>query len=143
MNVVIVGAGPAGLFLAHRLLAISPSYKVKIYDCNQNPTDLGSFDSRGFGMGLGARVQHWLKSIDGLREQLASEGIEFTADGLILIPRCQLCALLVRWLLTSYGNQVSNGSSRLSVNFNVSVVDVDLARHQVVILDMGCHLCSY
>lgn len=115
------------------MLAISPSYTVKIYDCNQNPTDLESFDSTGFGLGLGARVQHWLKSIDGLREQLASEGIEFTASGLILIPRRQLCALLVRLLLTRYDNQVSNGSSRLSVNFNVSVVDVDLARHEVVI----------
>jgi len=47
-------------------------------------------------LGLGARVQHWLKSIDGLREQLVSEGIEFTNNGLILIPRRQLCALLVQ-----------------------------------------------
>ncbi|MBO3462444.1 hypothetical protein G7B40_032110 [Aetokthonos hydrillicola Thurmond2011] len=39
MNVIIVGAGPAGLFLAHRLLAHSPSYTVQIYDSNKNPTD--------------------------------------------------------------------------------------------------------
>ena len=131
MQIVIVGAGPAGLFLAHRLLALSPSYTVKIYDCNQNPTDPESFD-RGFGLGLGARVQHWLKSIDGLREQLASVGIEFTPGGLILIPRRQLCASLLRSLLMHYGNRTSD-ETRLSVNFDVSVVDVDLAGREVVI----------
>lgn len=92
MNVIIVGAGPTGLFLAHRLLARGPSYTVQIYECNQNPTDLEYLDIREFGLGLGARVQHWLNSIDGLREQLVCEGIEFTNNGLILIPRRQLCA---------------------------------------------------
>ena len=133
MNVIIVGAGPTGLFLAHRLLALSPSYTVQIYECNQNPTDLEYLDSREFGLGLGVRVQHWLNSIDGLREQLVSEGIEFSSNGLILIPRRQLCAVLVRSLLTCYGNQRLNESSRLSLNFNVSVVDVDLKRCEVVI----------
>lgn len=89
MNVVIVGAGPAGLFLAHRLLALNPSYTVRLYDCNQNPTDLESVDSRGYGLGLGARIQRWLSSIEGLEEQLASDGLEFTPGGLILIPRRQ------------------------------------------------------
>lgn len=131
MNVVIVGAGPAGLFLAHRLLALSPSYRVQLYECNQNPTDLEAFDSRGFGLGLGARVQHWLNSIEGLGEQLTNEGIELTPGGLILIPRRQLCALLLRSLLAQYGNQGSSANSRLSVNFNASVVEVDLARREV------------
>jgi kynurenine 3-monooxygenase len=133
MNVVIVGAGPAGLFLAHRLLALSPSHTVQLYDCNQNPTDLESFDSRGFGLGLGTRIQHWLSSIEGLREQLASEGLEFTPGGLILIPRRQLCASLLRSLLIHHGNQTSDETVRLSVNFNATVVDVDLARREVVI----------
>ena len=82
-------------------------------------------------MGLGAKVQQWL-NIDGLREQLAAEGIEFTPGGLILIPRRQLCASLLRSLLTRYGNQTAD-DSRLSLNFNVSVVEVDLARREVVI----------
>lgn len=133
MNVVIVGAGPAGLFLAHRLLVLNPSYRVQLYDCNQNPTELESFDGRGYGLGLGARVQHWLNSIEGLGEQLIREGVEFTSGGLILIPRRQLCALLLRSLLTQYGNQVSDANSRLSVNFNASVVDVDLARCKVML----------
>lgn len=132
MNVVIAGAGPAGLFLAHRLLALSSSYRVQLYDCNSNPTDLKS-SNRGYGLGLGARVQHWLNSIEGLGEQLTCEGIEFTPGGLILIPRRQLCALLLRSLLTRYSNQVSDASSRLLVNFNASVVDVDLARREVMI----------
>lgn len=131
MNIIIVGAGPAGLFLAHRLLALSPSYSVQLYDCNQNPTDLEAFDSRGFGLGLGARVQHWLNNIEGLEKQLTDEGIEFTPGGLILIPRRQLCALLLRALLTRYSDQDSNTNSRLSVNFNTSVVEVDLAHREV------------
>ena len=140
MHVVIVGAGPAGLFLAHRLLALSPSYTVQIYDCNQNPTEPESFD-RGFGLGLGVRVQHWL-NVDGLREQLASEGVEFTPSGLLLISRRQLCASLLRSLLTRYGNQTTDGS-RLSVNFNVSVVDVDLAHREVVIKRSGSERVAY
>lgn len=130
MNVVIIGAGPAGLFLAHRLLALSPSYTVRIYDCNRNPTDLESFDSRGYGLGLGARVQQWLNSIEGLGEQLTCEGIKFNPSGLILMPRRQLCALLVQLLLKQFGSRTSD-ETRLSVKFNASVVDVDLARHEV------------
>lgn len=84
-------------------------------------------------MGLGARVQHWLNSVEGLGEQLTCEGIEFTRGGLILIPRRQLCALLLRSLLPEYGNQVSNPNSQLSVNFNASVVNVDLTRREVMI----------
>lgn len=132
MNVVIVGAGPAGLFLAHQLLALSPNRTVQIYDSNPNPTDSEAFDSRGYGLGLGARVQHWLRSIEGLGKQLTSEGIEFNPGGLILIPRPQLCALLLQTLLTRYGNQ-SDVNARLSVNFNASVVEVDLTQHKLMI----------
>lgn len=144
MNVVIVGAGSAGLFLAHRLLALSPSYRVQLYDCNQNPTDLKALDSRGFGLGLGARVQHWLNSVEGLGEQLANEGIELTPSGLILIPRRQLCALLLQSLLTRYSDRGSNANSRLSVNFNASVVKVDLARRRVMVKrEFGSELVAY
>ena len=132
MNIVIIGAGPAGLFLAHRLLALSQNHTVQLYDSNQNPTDLEYADSRGFGLGLGTKVQQWLNSIEGLQEKLASQGVELTPGGLILIPRRDLCALLVH-LLTRYGNRTSDESSRLSVNFNVPVVDVDLARREIVI----------
>ncbi len=144
MNVVIVGAGPAGLFLAHRLLALNPNHTVRLYDCNPNPTDLASSDSRGYGLGLGARIQQWLSGVDGLREQLATEGVEFAANGLILIPRRQLCVLLLRSLLTYQEDQVSHPNSRLSVNFNASVVAVDLARRQIVIeRDAGSESVAY
>ena len=131
MNIVIVGAGPAGLFLAHLLLTLSPNHTVHLYDSNQNPTNLEYFDSRGFGLGLGAKVQQWLNSIKGLQEQLASQGIQLTPGGLILIPRRNLCALLVQ-LLMRYDNRTSD-ETRLSVNFKVPVIDVNLARREVVI----------
>lgn len=51
-------------------------------------------------------------SVEELGEQLTCEGIEFTPGGLILIPRRQLCALLLRSLLTRYGNQVFNTNSQ-------------------------------
>ncbi len=144
MNVVIVGAGPAGLFLAHRLLALNPNHTVCLYDGNPNPTDLESFDSRGYGLGLGARIQQWLSGVDGLREQLATEGVEFAANGLILIPRRQLCALLLRSLLTHHGDQGPHPNSRLSVNFNAPVVAVDLAHRQLVIeRDSGSETVTY
>jgi len=144
MNVVIVGAGPAGLFLAHRLLALSPSHRVQLYDCSQSPTNLESFDNRGFGLGLGARIQQWLSSIEGLGEQLASDGLEFTPGGLILISRRQLCALLLRSLLARHSNWTSHESEQLSVNFNASVVNVDLVRHEIEIArESGCEKVAY
>jgi kynurenine 3-monooxygenase len=133
MNVVIVGAGPGGLFLANRLLALSPSYNVYLYDRERSPIDLEAFDSRGYGLGLGARVQHWLHDVEGLEKQLTEEGVEFTSSGLILIPRRQLCALLLRSLLAEHGDRNSKVNSRLSVNFNASVTQVDLDRHEVKI----------
>jgi kynurenine 3-monooxygenase len=144
MNIVIVGAGPSGLFLAHRLLTFSPNHTVHLYDNQHDPTDSEAFNSRGFGLGLGARIQHWLSSIEGLGEQLTAAGVEFTPGGLILIPRRQLCALLLRSLLIHHGDQGSQPNSRLSVNFNASVVDVDLARHQIVIeRDSGSETIAY
>jgi kynurenine 3-monooxygenase len=133
MNIIIVGAGPAGLFLAHQLLALNSSYTARIYDSNKNPTDSAYSDAKEFGLGLGARVRDWLISIDGLNKQLVSEGIEFTPNGLILITRRQLCAILTRSLLSHYESQVVNDRPRLSLNFNVSVVDVDLTRHEIAI----------
>ncbi len=47
MHVVIVGAEPAGLFLAYRLLALSPSYTVQIYECKVGD----SLQSHHFAMG--------------------------------------------------------------------------------------------
>lgn len=132
MNVIIVGAGPTGLFLAHRLLARNPSYKVKIYESNKNPIDLEYCDSKEFGLGLGARIQNWFKSIDGLEEQLVSQGINFPS-GLILIPRRQLCALLLRSRLTLYGERESNENSRLWINFNTPVVNVDSTHREIII----------
>ncbi|HEY9644221.1 MAG TPA: FAD-dependent monooxygenase [Coleofasciculaceae cyanobacterium] len=130
MNIVIVGAGPAGLFLAHRLLALSPSPRVQLYDCQPSPTDLEPATSRGFGLGLGAKVQQKLSSIEGVEEQLAAEGLELLG-GLILIPRRQLCALLLRSLLLHHSNQTSDDNTQLSVNFNTSVVDVNLTRREI------------
>jgi 2-polyprenyl-6-methoxyphenol hydroxylase-like FAD-dependent oxidoreductase len=95
MNIVVIGAGPAGLFLANRLLHLGADCTVHLYDSNSEPTSLET-DSRGFGLGLGTRVRHELNQIEGLSDQLAREGIEFTASGLLLIPRRQLCTLLLQ-----------------------------------------------
>jgi kynurenine 3-monooxygenase len=144
MNIVIVGAGPAGLFLAHQLLAASPNAKVHLYERNPNPLDLEPFDNQGFGLGLGARIRYWLNNIEGLGEQLAAEGIELNASGLILIPRHQLCTLILQSLLLHYGNPAVNENVRLSINFDTSVVDVDLIRHHIQIENrFGTEIVSY
>ncbi|HEY9604604.1 MAG TPA: NAD(P)/FAD-dependent oxidoreductase [Allocoleopsis sp.] len=144
MNIVIVGAGPAGLFLAHQLLALSSSYRIQIYDCNPAPTDLEPLSTRGFGLGLGARVRQWLNGIEELGKDLASEGIELQPGDLILIPRRQLCALLLRSLLLRYGDRTPDEHARLSVNFNASVVEVDLVRRQIEIeRESGSEIVTY
>ena len=62
MNVVIVGAGPVGLLLAHRLLARSPHYQVFLYEQRSDPR-LQRSDERAFVISLTERGQQILKAM--------------------------------------------------------------------------------
>ena len=66
---VIVGAGPAGLLLAHYLLA--RRYQVEIYDRRPDPSSKNLDQQRSFPISLQERKRNALQGIPGLEAAIA------------------------------------------------------------------------
>ncbi|MEB3178166.1 MAG: NAD(P)/FAD-dependent oxidoreductase [Nostocaceae cyanobacterium] len=73
-NVVIIGAGPAGLLLAHYLLRRG-NYHIDIYERRSDPrlTDVSS--DRTFPISLQKRGRKAIREIVGLEEAIAAESV--------------------------------------------------------------------
>ena len=70
---ILVGAGPAGLLLAHYLLA--RNYQVEIYDRRPDPRSVDLASRRSFPISLQERGRHALQGIAGLEETIASHSV--------------------------------------------------------------------
>ncbi|MBE9063932.1 FAD-dependent monooxygenase [cf. Phormidesmis sp. LEGE 11477] len=73
MKATIVGAGPAGLLLAHYLLA--RDYRVEIYDRRPDPRTIDLDQRRSFPISLQERGRSALKGIPGLEDAIASHSV--------------------------------------------------------------------
>ena len=133
MKVVIVGAGPSGLFLTHRLLNRNSNYRVHIFEQKENPHSLEYADNREFGFGLGAKAQNWLKTVDGLWQLLTEKGFKLSLGELILISRRELCALLLDLLISNYQENIESEKVKLKIEFNTSVLKVDFQEHKILV----------
>ena len=143
-QIVIIGAGPAGLLLAHYLLARSNKYRVSIYDKRSDPRDSGR-SKRAFVIGLTQRGQQALKAIDGLWPVVRKQGVEIRKTAVyskklakwqsfqrnddpdifsLLINRNNLCIALLDEL-------EKRASSNLNLVFNALCIDVNLKAHKV------------
>lgn len=144
MKVVILGAGPAGLLLAHRLLARSSDYQVFLYEQRSDPR-LQRSEERAFVISLTERGQQILKAMDGLWSAVRQQGVAIHKTGFynkklgqwqtvqrssnpeqfsLLINRNNLCrALLDELEKQSYPN--------LRLVFNTSCLEVNLKTHHV------------
>lgn len=146
MKVVIVGAGPAGLLLAHRLLDRSPDYEVFLYERRSDPR-LQRTDERAFVISLTERGQQILKAIDGLWSAVRQQGVAIYKTGFynqklgqwqafqrssdpeqfsLLINRNNLCCALIDEL-------EKRAYSNLHLIFNTSCLEVNLRTHQLTL----------
>lgn len=146
-NIVIIGAGPAGLLLAHYLLSRSNNYQIHIYEKRSDPRENMS-STRAYLIGLTQRAQEALKAIDGLWESVKERGVQIRKSAIysqkkgewksfirnqdpskfsLLINRNDLCITLLNEL-----EKRDNG--KLKIIFNTPCVDINLKERTVKLL---------
>lgn len=144
MKVVIVGAGPSGLFLAHRILNSNSTSRVEIFERKDNPNSLEYTDNREFGFGLGTKAKNCLKKVDGLWELVIEKGVKLSIGELILITRRELCTLLLNSLISNYQENKESQTDKLKIDFNSSVLEVDFQNHKILVeQENNCQWVSY
>ena len=75
MKVAVVGGGPSGLLLAHKLLASGAS--VNIYEGRTDSRSLTDLEGRAYALGLGMRGRTAIRSVDNdLWEAVKARGYE-------------------------------------------------------------------
>lgn len=131
-KVVIIGAGPTGLLLAHYLLR-RENYHVEIYERRHDPRQTEFEAERTFPINLQERGRKALREIEGLEEAVCQEGVWITGttsysqksrriprkQPLICLDRNQLVKIILQHLgKTDYG-------SRLKLNFNAKLIALD------------------
>ena len=141
LNFAIIGAGPSGLLLAHRLLLANKG-KVSIFESRSDPR-LNLLEGRAYALGIGKRGRTAIRSVDNLLwEAVKARGYEserFTlyiagiklklrdGDGgttgvepSVLMYQSDLCAALLDELETRYNH------NQLSIIFDAKVMNCDL-----------------
>ncbi|MGI0494033.1 FAD-dependent oxidoreductase [Alkalinema pantanalense CENA528] len=160
MQVVIIGAGPAGLLLAHRLLNRSPHYQITIYDQRSDPRLADSLANssansadRAFVISLTERGQAVLQTIDGLWPAVRQRGVEIRQTGVysqksqqwkvfqrssdpekfsLLINRNHLCIALLETLEQDSGKYSDRS---VKIVFNATCREINLRQRQLTIVD--------
>ncbi|MDZ4877265.1 MAG: Kynurenine 3-monooxygenase [Chroococcidiopsis cubana SAG 39.79] len=144
-KVVIIGAGPAGLLLAHYLLR-RRKYCVELYERRSDPRVVDASQDRTFPISLQERGRKAIRALAGLEEAIAQAGVFCNgsvmhrkqgkarkisrATPLLTIDRNRLVMILLQHLTQTYS------SEQLLVKFGYQCVQVD-RRAKTVTLQMG------
>ena len=141
-KIIIIGAGPAGLLLAHYLLSRG-NYQVEIYERRPDPLTVEQSRQRVFPISLQTRGIKAIRGIANLEEALSKEGI--WSQGVfihrkkgeprkvkrkspsLLIDRNRLTLVLLQELLNSYDNEL------VKVKFDCNCVGVNQADQTITI----------
>lgn len=133
-KVVIIGAGPAGLLLAHCLLRRG-KYRVELYERRSDPRLVDASQDRTFPISLQERGRKAIREVAGLEEALASasvfcNGTKFYRKrgkarkigrvvGILTIDRNRLVTILLEHLTKIYT------SEQVVVKFGCQCVQVN------------------
>jgi kynurenine 3-monooxygenase len=139
-KIVIVGAGPAGLLLAHSL-QLRGSYAIEIYERRSDPRQISAAKSRSFPLSLQRRGLKALQAIPGLEAAVAARGVWSKGSCLhrqkgqprlvqrttsaLSIDRNQLIVALLESLLAR------NESETISIRFNCLCTAIDYNQQTV------------
>jgi kynurenine 3-monooxygenase len=127
-KVVIIGAGPSGVLLAHYLLRRDDKYQIDIYERRSDPRIVSFSKSRTYPLSLSERGMSALRNIPGIEEAVKEMSVEI--KGTIFhqkngktqfMPRKKPLVALDRTnLVIALLNQLSQNydSSRLKIHFN-------------------------
>ncbi len=139
-NIIIVGAGPTGLLLAHTLLA-QGNDQITIYERRSDPRQVKLAQDRTFPIVLQSRGLRAIRAIPGLEAAITAQSCR--SQGLaihrakgeprritrklstLLIDRNRLTRVLLEQLVQRYGDE------RLAIHFDCACVSVDVATEQV------------
>lgn len=140
-KIVIIGAGPAGLLLAHYLLQRG-HYRIHLYERRPNPAAIANFE-RTFPISLQERGRKALRAIDGLEAAIAAQSVfckgttihhrqrkarRFPRKQAILtIDRNRLVSILYERLLATYSPE------QVQVTFECECVAIDAAAKTVTV----------
>lgn len=149
VQIVILGAGPGGLFLANRLAHRSSHYQITLYEKRPDPRQVSRSD-RAFALGLMKRGREALQTIPGLWDAVVSQGVTVNRSGvyntkrqrwqmidrayppgeaMVLIQRDRLCGLLLDQL-----EQLDPEGDRVRIIFQATAQQVNLQQRQVRLL---------
>ena len=129
---LIVGAGPAGLLLAHYLLA--RHYQVEIYDRRPDPRTISLDQQRSFPISLQERGRSAIRGIPGLEDAISNHSVFCKGtmihskkgvrdiprqNEVMTIDRNQLVLTLLEELATRYSQPA------LTIKFDCTCEDID------------------
>ncbi|MBD2355006.1 FAD-dependent monooxygenase [Tolypothrix sp. FACHB-123] len=133
-KIVIIGAGPAGLLLAHYLLRRG-KYDVEIYEQRSDPGLVNGSPERTFPISLQERGRKAIRSIAGLEEAIAAASVfcngtkMYRQSGktreiprsvpILTIDRNRLATILLEHLTKTYSGE------KLKVKFGCQCLQVD------------------
>lgn len=140
-KVVIVGAGPSGVLLAHYLLRRDNHYQVDLYDRRNNPCQVEFTKSRTYPISLNERGMNALSQIPGLEAAVRAISLDMTgtifhqSNGktrvtsrkkpLVTLDRTKLVMVLLETLTQAFD------PDRLRLHFNAQCTGVNLDAKQV------------